>query len=55
MVNNGWALLRGVWLILTTDTDPTSNSKEHKESWASWDSKNEHVQLFGFLHNPVNG
>ena len=43
MVNNGWALLRGVWLILTTETDPTSNSKERKESWASWDSKNEHV------------
>ena len=45
MVNNCWALLRGLWLILTTDTGPSlpSNSKERKESWGRLDSKNEHI------------
>jgi len=44
MVHNCWALLRGLWLILTTDTNPLLpfNSTEQKESWGSWDS-NEHI------------
>jgi hypothetical protein len=43
MVNNCWALLRGLWLILTTDTDPSlpSTSKDKKKSSERQDSKNE--------------